>query len=1071
MAICAQCGTDNPDVAKFCMACAAPLATAEAPAPEPPRRHEERRPVTAVFVDIVGSTSRAEQLDPEDVLALLEPYYERLRHVLEQHGGSVEKFIGDAVVALFGAPVAHGDDPERAVRAGLAILAAIETLNEEDPTRELRVRVGVTTGEAIVSLEARIGEGQGMAWGDVLNTAARLQSAAPINGILVDERTYRASRNAIEFEEAEPITAKGKAEPVPVWVAVAVHHARTRRGAESTFVGRAEELARVLGAWDRVTATGTPALAIIVGEPGLGKTRLLHEVTARIDGADVLTGGCLPYGEGITYWPVVQIMRDAAGIHLGDPVDVVSTKLDVLLDSLPIDDLDQLRTIASTLSNLLGAPTTPRGSYTTTDISQAELHWGIRRILELFASRRPLLLVLEDLHWAEPTFIELVESLRDLEGPVFVLASARPELGDTRPQLLVEQAGRTVVALDVLSADESATLVSELIAQLEERGLPRSSIDRLVEKAHGNPLFLEETIHMLADADSLDADTLESLPVPESLQALVSARLDALPGVERRLAQHASVAGVTFWSGAAALLDDRPAPPNDLLESLAERTVLHEHSGSAVVGEREWEFKHVLIRDVAYGRLPKSRRVALHVRYADWIEELPDVGDEFVEILAYHLEQACLVGREVGRSEVPPPVDRAVEALGKAGEKAERREGLREAHRFYSRALELIPDGELPTLLDLRLRRARATVGLGELRVAAEELESIAREAGDLGLNAIRCDALITLGNVVAKQGQAAYAQTLLADAEELATRIGDRRLTIKASLESAWWQAFFGGGDEQPIEKLQSSLELAEADHELILQIEGLLRIGMTLINAARLDDAEQALIRCAELAADLGSVRDAARASHMLGMIRYYRREVEVSEELLLQTQDWLDRTSDGLFVIQNLRALALVALARGDLADAEARLRAAYPLALENGGYLAVEVSRLLTVTLLLLRRADEARSVALIALADVPEEDNDALAAAKRIEAELAAADGDAAGMRAGYGEAVRLLQEMQTWLDLGETHIEFAVSLRAVGDHEAADRELARADEIFASIGAAGATAAVWEARPPAATSS
>ncbi len=233
MAICAECGTDNPDVAKFCMACAAPLATAGAPAPAPPRRHEERRPVTAVFVDIVGSTSRAEQLDPEDVLALLEPYYERLRHVLEQHGGSVEKFIGDAVVALFGAPVAHEDDPERAVRSGLAIIAAIDALNAEDPSRELRVRVGITTGEAIVSLEARIGEGQGMAWGDVLNTAARLQSAAPINGVLVDERTYRSCRAAIEFEDAEPITAKGKAEAVPVWVAVRMRESPVRKAAET----------------------------------------------------------------------------------------------------------------------------------------------------------------------------------------------------------------------------------------------------------------------------------------------------------------------------------------------------------------------------------------------------------------------------------------------------------------------------------------------------------------------------------------------------------------------------------------------------------------------------------------------------------------------------------------------------------------------------------------------------------------------------------------------------------------------------------------------------------------------
>ena len=1070
MAICAQCGTDNPDIAKFCMACASPLA-ADTPPPEPPRRHEERRPVTAVFVDIVGSTSRAEQLDPEDVLALLAPYYERLRRVLEQHGGSVEKFIGDAVVALFGAPIAHEDDPERAVRAGLAIIGAIDALNEEDPSRELRVRVGVTTGEAIVALEARIGEGQGMAWGDVLNTAARLQSAAPVNGVLVDERTYRASRGAIEFEDAEPITAKGKAEPVPVWVAVGVHESPARRSAETSFVGRAAELARLMTAWNRVTATDKPGFAIVVGEPGLGKSRLLHEVSARAEGADVHVGNCLPYGEGITYFPIVQILREAAGILVSDPIEVVSAKLDVFLDRLPLDDLDQLRTIASTLSNLLGAPTTPRGSFATTDISQAELHWGIRRIFELLASQRPLLIVLEDLHWAEPTLIELVESLGDLDGPVLLLASARPELGDTQPNLLVERGGRSVIALDMLSADDSGTLISELVAQLDERGLPRSAVERLIEKAHGNPLFLEETVRMLADAGELDADALEALPVPQSLQALVSARLDGLPGNERRLAQHASVAGMTFWSGAAGLLDDRPHPPNDLLESLAGRTVLHEHGASAVAGEREWEFKHVLIRDVAYGRLPKSRRVGLHVRFADWIDGLPDGSEEFVEILAYHLEQACLVAREVGRSEMPPPVDRAIEALSSAGEKAEHREGLREAYGFYSRALTLVPDGDLATALELRLRRANTHVGLGELRLASDELQSVADRARDLDLDPIRCEALVLFGNVAWKQGGAAQAETALAEAEELAWRIGNRRLAIRASFESAWAENWFTGEIDGPAGKLRKSLELVTGEGDVALEIQGLLRLAMMLMNAAQLDEGEEALQRCVDLAASLGSVRDAARAEHMLGMIRYYRRDLKGAEEFLARAQGWLVRTADGLFLIQNLRALSLAALARGNLADAEEHLREAYPLALEHGGYFEKEICRLLVVTLLLQGRADDARLIGRTAIEAPPEEDPVALATVRRIEAELAAADGDGDAMREGYRDAVRLLEEMQTLLDLGETHIEFSVQLRAFGDAAAADLELALADEIFASIGAAEAREAVWEARPPAATSS
>ncbi len=544
-----------------------------------------------------------------------------------------------------------------------------------------------------------------------------------------------------------------------------------------------------------------------------------------------------------------------------------------------------------------------------------------------------------------------------------------------------------------------------------------------------------------------------------------------MPGNERRLAQHASVAGVTFWSGAAARLDDRPAPPDDLLESLAGRTVLHEHPASAVAGEREWEFKHVVIRDVAYGRLPKRRRVGLHVRFADWIGELPDGSDEFVEILAYHLEQACLVAREVGRSEVPPPVERAIEALSSAGGKAEHREGLREAYGFYSRALTLVPDGDLATALELRLRRANTHVGLGELRLASDELQSVADRARELDLEPIRCEALVLFGNVAWKQGGAAQAEAALAEAEELAWRIDNRRLAVRASFEAAWAENWFSGEVDGPVAKLRTSLELARREGDVALEIQGLLRLAMMHMNAAQLDDGEEALQRCVDLAASLGSVRDAARAEHMLGMVRYYRRDLKGAEEYLVRAQGWLERTADGLFLIQNLRALSLAALARGDLADAEEHLRQAYPLAVEHGGYFDKEICRLLVVTLLLQGRADDARLIGRTAIEAPPEEDPVALATVRRIEAELAAADGDGEAMRAGYSDALRLLGEMQTLLDLGETHIEFSVQLRAFGDEPAAERELALADEIFASIGAAEAREAVWEARPPAATSS
>src|SRR5215218_2335852 len=345
MPVCGGCGTENPDVAKFCLACGTPLVVA--PPPE-----EERKPITALFVDIVGSTSRAEGLDPEDVLALLDPYYARLRAVLERHGGTVEKFIGDAVVALFGAPLAHEDDPERAVRAGLGILDERVALSEEDPDGRISVRVGITTGEVIVALGAKISEGQGMAWGDVMNTAARVQSAAPVDGVLVDERTYLATRKAIRYEAHEPIQAKGKAEPVQVWVAAGIEAAKGSAAAGGRLVGRDDELARVIALWETVRDS-VSGRAVLVGEPGIGKSRLVAEVVARTD-AVVYTGRCLSYGEGITYWPMIEVLRQAAGITAGEDGASVAAKLDSMLAGLPTSEVDEVRTVAVAISHLLG---------------------------------------------------------------------------------------------------------------------------------------------------------------------------------------------------------------------------------------------------------------------------------------------------------------------------------------------------------------------------------------------------------------------------------------------------------------------------------------------------------------------------------------------------------------------------------------------------------------------------------------------------------------------------------------------------------------------------------------------
>src|SRR4051812_23020741 len=385
MPVCVQCGQDNPDVAKFCLECGSPLAVVESTAPA-----EERKLITAVFCDLVGSTARSENLDVEDVKALVSPYHARVRAELERHGGTFEKFSGDAILALFGAPRAHEDDPERAVRAGLAVRRALAELNAEDEWLDLHFRIGINTGEALVMLDARASEGEWSAAGDVMNTAARIESAAPVDGILVGEVTYRATRSLFEFREGEPIAAKGKSEPVPVWEVLSARDGSVAPKSATPLVGREEELGTLLGFCERMGDESRPAFAAVIGPPGIGKSRLLAEALERLRAdRDVHIGRCLSYGEGITYWAIEEIIKDAAGILHDDDEATGGRKLGALLGSLPTENRDDLRTIAAALANLIGVPTTPEGADSPGGVTQAGPPRGGRRPFGLPAGRRP----------------------------------------------------------------------------------------------------------------------------------------------------------------------------------------------------------------------------------------------------------------------------------------------------------------------------------------------------------------------------------------------------------------------------------------------------------------------------------------------------------------------------------------------------------------------------------------------------------------------------------------------------------------------------------------------------------
>jgi class 3 adenylate cyclase/tetratricopeptide (TPR) repeat protein len=672
--VCERCGRENPGDARFCAACGAPLEAAPATA------REERKVVTVLFADLVGFTSRAEKLDPEDVRAVLEPYHSQLRAELERHGGTVEKFIGDAVMALFGAPTAHEDDPERAVRAAFAIR---DWVVEQE---ELQLRIGVTTGEALVRLGARPSEGEGMASGDVVNTAARLQAAAPVNGILVDETTYRATAPALSYREHEAVSAKGKAAPIPAWEAV---EARSRAGVDVSreiagpLVGRAKELDLLRDALTRTRQEQTPQLVTLVGVPGIGKSRLVSELLAHVEAdPDLISwrqGRCLPYGEGVTYWALSEMVKAEAGILETDHEEEAGRKLNATAsDLLPPADV---RHVEAQLRPLVGlAEGAPGGGDRRVDAFAA---W--RRFFEALAEQRPLVLVFEDLHWADENLLDFVDHLVDWAGgvPILVVCTARPELLTLRPGWGGGKANAATISLSPLSDDETARLVHAL---LERAVLPADVQSTLLERAGGNPLYAEEFARMFAELGPRDGET----KLPESVQGIIAARLDGLPVAEKLLLQDAAVVGKVFWLGAVARVGGRDrAEAEQCLHALERKEFVRRERRSSVGDESEYAFRHLLVRDVAYSQIPRAGRADKHRAAAEWIESLGR-ADDHAETIAHHYLQALELAAAAGR-QLPGIAERARGALRSAGDRAIALGSFAAAARLYGTALELWP--------------------------------------------------------------------------------------------------------------------------------------------------------------------------------------------------------------------------------------------------------------------------------------------------------------------------------------------------------------------------------------------
>jgi tetratricopeptide (TPR) repeat protein len=513
--------------------------------------------------------------------------------------------------------------------------------------------------------------------------------------------------------------------------------------------------------------------------------------------------------------------------------------------------------------------------------------------------------------------------------------------------------------------------------------------------------------------------------------------------------------GMTFWTGAVAELSGADADTGRSLEALEERDFVRSQDESTVAAEREWAFKHALLRDVAYGRLPKGRRATLHVRFVDWVTAQSSAEDEFVEIVAYHLEQACKLGREVGRSEVPPPVERAVAALMRAAEKAERREGIREADRYYARALELAGEDETEQTLELRLGRAGTLNMLGDLQQADEYLTRVADGAPEADRPDFRARALIGRANIAAKQGRGAEASLHVTEAESIAGQLEDRSLQVRAIYMAAYVRWWFEDAGEASVEALKRGLAIAEELEDHALQIEGHVWLVILLYNVGDLAGAQAQLVPYSALAGEVGGLRDQARATFQLGLVKYHLGEIEEAELLGLQALEWLDRTGDRFYQLQNMRALALCAVARSEFQLAEERLRDAVPLALEIGGVQIVEIYRCLIDVLIRQSRLSDARELAVFASRNVPKEDVYARAAGLLIEASVRTAEGRREPAEESFVEALRLLEEQRLPLDLGEARLAFGRALRRLGDDARAEVELEQAREPLVRMGARG----------------
>ena len=827
---CPACRAPSPLEFQFCGNCGARLAgvpdTATVGAASEPLVGEERKVVTVVFADLTASTELATRLDPEELRGVLRPFYDAMSEEIERFDGTVEKFIGDAVVAVFGVPIAHEDDPQRAVRAALAMQSRMATLNEElagAAGGDLAIRIGINTGEV---LAAHRTEREGFVTGEAVNLAARLQSLARSGAVVVGERTRKATNATFAYRELGENVIKGFEHPVPAWEAMpGARPSSEPRGLGSPMVGRDEELDLLRLLFARTQKQGRSNLVTVLGPPGIGKSRLAAEFMGSLElgVARVVRGRCLPYDGGLGYWPLAEILKADAGILDSDSPDTIVTKARASLDPRFVHAEEGLGTTQVLLSSIGIASGSDPLAGVEPSAARSVLAGAWRRYFESLGGERPVVVVIEDIHWADDAMLELLESLADrVAAPLFLLCMARPDLWQHRPSWGAGLPNANMIELSPLSPGEGSTLVGNLLGG----EAPPDLVEQVVRRCEGNPFFTGELLRMMIEDGTLEERSGEwgvtrRLPssLPDTVQGVIASRIDLLPAAEKRAIQDAAVVGRTFWLGAVELLGTPDAAA--VVDGLIDKGLVMERPTSGIEGERELFFHHILTRDVAYGSIPRTRRADAHSAVLGWMEKGASGRDEeFAEILWYHADRAG-------------DLERAARFAMIAGHRHRRVFAAVEAIGWYDRAVEAIgrlsSDAMVLLLVETALSRGEACEQLGRFAEAHDDYEralEAARQRPPGSREWLESRALAALVHVLWNEDRYSEAEVLLPRALEAASAQGVHFLVAQL-----WYTAgsmAFGQGDwARARSSHRKALEVATGAGDL--EVEALARHGLT--------------------------------------------------------------------------------------------------------------------------------------------------------------------------------------------------------------------------------------------------